>query len=43
MLVGTTLVLKGGKRPHTRPATAGDNAVAGHPLPSGKGWWRWVP
>jgi len=25
------------KRPLTRPATAGENAVAGHPLPQGEG------
>ena len=27
----------GRKKPLTRPATAGENAVAGHPLPKGDG------
>jgi len=26
-----------GKRPLTRPSTAGENAGAGHPLPKGEG------
>ena len=26
-----------GKQPLTRPATAGESAVAGHPLPKGEG------
>ena len=27
-----------GKKPLTRPATAGESAVAGHPLPKGEGY-----
>jgi hypothetical protein len=30
-------------RPLTRPATAGESAVAGHPLPSGEGWFTNSP
>jgi hypothetical protein len=35
MLVSCPALLR--KKPLTRPATAGESAVAGHPLPKGEG------
>ena len=36
MLVSCPALLR--KKPLTRPATAGESAIAGHPLPKGEGY-----